>query len=319
MDYLGGELGKDGEGGSGTGLVARSKALPLFQVSAGIAGGQKYSSLLITIDGDLSGDIVNVAARLQSRANSISPEHNKILVTSHVFQRLKAEAPGLPHGGKEIDFISTGLMEFKGLSLKVFDLVFPDREPHRLACREALEELYDSLEKGLWKTKVFTDALHLASRLVTCREDLVFRPPSGEDYHIASAASVLDSLRKAGQLREADRFAGAAEAFRDAVADLRRMENPDDLAMHYLEAVLDGYRGICEAYLSKIDREVDEHIDTVLAGKERENFAALKRYHEAFTMVRNAARLQVKDRKALWQAAADGLAPGLHISFSVKK
>jgi class 3 adenylate cyclase len=318
MAYLGGRLeAPKGEGGAD--LAARSAALPVFQISAGIAGGQKYSSLLITRDGDLSGDIVNVAARLQSRANSISPERDKILVTSHVYQKLK-EAIAEPRlGGGKIDFVSTGVMEFKGVSLVAYELVFLDREPHRLACAAALEELYDSLGKGLWKTKVFTDALHLASRLVTSREDLIFRPSASIEDRPASADTVLEGIRRAEQLRSGERFSAATDALASVVADLRRMEDGDDLAMHYLEAVLEGYERIRESYLAKVDEQMYEHLDAILAGKERENFAALKRYHEAFSMVRDAARLKVEDRKAIWQGTADGLSPELHVSFSVKK
>ncbi len=47
--------------------------LPKFQISAGIAGGQKFTPLVITRNGDISGDIVNTAARLQAKANRVSP------------------------------------------------------------------------------------------------------------------------------------------------------------------------------------------------------------------------------------------------------
>ena len=51
--------------------------LPGFQLSAGIAGGQKYTPLIITKDGDISGDIVNTAARLQARAGKFPPTETR--------------------------------------------------------------------------------------------------------------------------------------------------------------------------------------------------------------------------------------------------
>ena len=57
--------GKDGAMERGAEGSEPPDALPSFQISAGVAGGAKYAQLVITRDGDLSGTIVNTAARLR--------------------------------------------------------------------------------------------------------------------------------------------------------------------------------------------------------------------------------------------------------------
>ena len=140
--------------------------LPEFMISAGIAGGQKYTPLIITKDGDLSGDIINTAARLQARAGKISPERNKILVTNHVYQRIQScDEKGDRGLISKVDFFNTGTIEFKGISLSVYDVVFLSTEAYRLSYRDLMEELYDALDKSMWKSKVFVDTLRVAARI----------------------------------------------------------------------------------------------------------------------------------------------------------
>ena len=142
--------------------------LPEFFISAGIAGGQSYTSLVITRDGDLSGDLVNTAARLQARANAIAPDRNKILLTSHVYQRLKGAGVSIQRvdGINKVDFFNTGAIEFKGVSLTVYDTVFLDTEGYRLGYREAMENLYVAIDKGMWKSRIFEAAAAVAEAII---------------------------------------------------------------------------------------------------------------------------------------------------------
>ena len=61
-----------------------TSGLPEFKISAGISGGNTNSSLIITEDGDLSGFLINNAARMQSRANTLAPKENKVIVTKNL-------------------------------------------------------------------------------------------------------------------------------------------------------------------------------------------------------------------------------------------
>ena len=61
-----------------------TSGLPEFKISAGISGGNTNSSLIITEDGDLSGFLINNAARMQARANTLAPKENKVIVTKNL-------------------------------------------------------------------------------------------------------------------------------------------------------------------------------------------------------------------------------------------
>jgi class 3 adenylate cyclase len=300
--------------------LGASVPLPVFQISAGIAGGQKYSSLLITRDGDISGDIVNAAARLQSMANKISPERNRILVTSHVVQKIKSKNGASPMDGLSLfDFFNAGTVEFKGVNLSVCDVVFLPSQSERLAYRECMEELYAAIEQGAWKGKVFDSALKLAARIATSRQLVLFRPaPPGRNRQ-ASTEGVLELIRAARGHFAAERYERAVECLSLIVDDLSLMEDCDDLAIEYLGQAALNYAELLERFAENLDLELETQLESIFPAADREKLRVLRANHEAYGKVRAAARLKVEGRKAIWQRAADEAAPGLSVRIKSKK
>lgn len=292
--------------------------LPDFKVSAGAAGGQKFTPLIITQDGDLSGDIVNSAARLQSRADRISPNGNRILITSHIYQHLKDS------GGKDpllskIDYFDTGTVEFKGTALQVYDTVFIESEGYRLAYREAMDALYDSLAKGAWKSKIFEDALWLVTRVLLSLPDLSYAEKSGSGEAMADKDRVsfrAKNAREAFAKEDYERAIGELKAVVSELASIRRM---DDLVLEYLEGIVSCYERILEDYLGKLDAEVLDHLDSIYPAKERENFLTLLKHHDMFGRVRDGARVKARNRKAIWFQVSDAMAPSLGITIKTGK
>ena len=274
--------------------------LPAFAISAGIAGGQKYTPLIITRDGDVSGDIVNTAARLQARAGKISPERDKILVAGPVYQKLKAEtAESLALCG--LDFISSGRIEFKGAALNVYDAVFLWTESYRLGYRQALETLYEDLGKGQWASKVFEDALGLVTRVATEHPSIKSGGAAACEH---SCQEFIERAKVALGLMNGDRYEQAVESLAELVADLGTVEGMDELVMEYLRAVLKSYRALVERFDGRLNQEMDEHLDAVFGQKERESYVALRRNHAMFDRLRSAARLSIKSRRSIWQREA---------------
>lgn len=282
-----------------TGGPEGAPILPDFQVSVGIAGGQMYSSLVITRDGDLSGDIVNAAARLQARANKISPDHTKILVTTHVYQHLKGAGPALQavQGINGIDFFNAGPVEFKGVALTVYDVVFLKSEPGRLAYRDAMEGLYEALDKDLWKSAVFEQALALASRLVDALE--------GEPQDAERRQALKALVKAAADAFSASRYEFACATLGRIVAGLREREGVDALALDYLGQVNVAYGLIVDAFAASVDAELEAHLDAALSPREIENYQLLRKHHGLYEELRDRARLKIRGRKALWFKEAD--------------
>jgi class 3 adenylate cyclase len=304
------------------GLRAKLDArMPEFRISAGIAGGQKYTPLVITRDGDLSGDIVNTAARLQARADKIAPDRNKILMTSHAYQKVKSRSD---RGGRrlleEVDFFNTGMVEFKGLSLAVYDIVFVEKESHRLAYRECMEELYQALEQGMWKSKIFDDAMKLAVRLATNQPSA--SSPSQEapaPPRDMGKGALLGRIKLAQELFRMENYEKAVESFGEIVFDLGLLPLRDDLALEYLGSIQKNYARLVRTFVKNLDREIDAHADAIFAPAELASFQTLRKHHAMYEQAMDVARSRVRARKAVWFRVADETAPALRVVIQSRK
>jgi len=305
----------EGNGGKG---AAFDILLPAFQVSAGLAGGQKYTPLIITRDGDLSGDIVNTAARLQTRATRLSPNRNRILVSSHVQQRLAGSDPKRHPRLQELRFLNTGSVNFKGLSLLVYDVVFLKTEAWRLEIQGELEELYASLDKSMWRGKVFEDALKLASRVAKSMP--VFTIPGGANYGSdLEATGFLALVRSTSQEFSGERFETAVASFNEIVSLLGLAEGCDEVALEYLRGIAEGYAGIVEAFTKSLDAEIEAKPDAVLAPGEKTSFETLRKHAALYDRMVDKARLAVRSRKSTWFHIADECAPAAGVKIESKK
>lgn len=295
-------------GKPGTGFT-----LPEFLISAGIAGGQTYTSLVITRDGDISGDLVNTAARLQARANNIAPERNKILLTSHVYQKLKGAGVSINkvYGINKIDFFNTGTIDFKGVSLTVYDTVFLESEACRLAYRDDMEALYDALDKGMWKSRIFDLAMGLASKLIV---NLPGDLRGGVDTR-----GLLVAVKAASDSFSAEHYEKAIATFASLLARLSALSGIDDLALEYLGAIQENYASIVDTFVRNLDRDVDEHLDTMYGQKELENYRLFKLHHGLYDDFIESSRLKVRGRKAIWYRVTDKVAPELGIRIQSRK
>jgi class 3 adenylate cyclase len=301
--------------------TAADDALPGFQLSAGVAGGAKYAQLVITRDGDLSGTIVNTAARLQARANRISPDRTKILLTSVTFQKIKMQ-PSSEHYEflKSVDFFDTGMVEFKGVNVPVFDTVFLDREASRLEYRDRMGTLYDSIGQGLWNARIFADALNLMARIVTSSSGGLVDERTGESIDAADSISIIQRIKKAQSLFDAERYEQAVAEFTELVDVFCRAAGRDPIATEYLSEVRDNYHVLLARFTECLDREIDEHLEAIfLSPSDRANFRTLEKHHAMFASVRDAARIKVSDRRGVWHRIVDDASGALGISIQAKK
>ncbi len=302
--------------------VSPADALPGFQISAGVAGGAKYAQLVITRDGDLSGSIVNTAARLQARANRISPDRTKILLTSVTFQKLKMPQPSNEHYEflRAVDFFDTGIVEFKGIDVPVFDTVFLDREASRLEYRDRMAALYDSIGQGLWTTRIFSDSLNLMARIATSTEGGLLDETTGLPIDAADPISIIQRIKKAQGLFDAERFEQAIAEFTELVEVFCRAAGRDPIATEYLSEVRVNYHGLVARFTECLDREIDEHLEAIfLSPNDRANFRTLEKHHAMFASVQDAARIKVEDRHGVWHRVADEAATTLGIKIKAKK
>jgi class 3 adenylate cyclase len=306
---------KEGGAKDGGAKGEEANALPSFEISAGVAGGAKYSQLVITRDGDLSGTIVNTAARLQARANKISPSRTKILLTSVTFQKLKT-LPSSAHFEfqRAVDFFDTGMVEFKGVNVPVFDTVFLAQEANRLEYRDRMGALYESIGQGLWSSRIFADALNLMARIVTSSSGGLVDEATGQTIDAADPISIMQRIKKAQASFAADRFEDAVSEFSDLVDAFARAKGKDAIVVEYLDDIRDNYRKILDSFTGKLDLEIDGNLAAIFINQsDRTNYRTLEKHHEMYESVRSAARIKVADRRALWNKIIEGACLSVNI------
>jgi hypothetical protein len=276
---------------------------------------------VVTRDGDLSGTIVNTAARLQARANRISPDRTKILLTSVTFQKLKMLPPSAHFEFlKSVDFFDTGIVEFKGVNVSVFDAVFLATEANRLEYRERMSALYESIGQSLWSSRIFADALNLMARIVSSSPGGLLDEATGQPMDAADAISVMQRIKKAQGYFAAERFELAVREYSELVDVFGRAAGRDTIATEYLAGIRDNYRKIVDCFTSRLDRELDEHLEAVfLNPNDRSNFRTLEKHHATFGSVCEAARFKVPDRRSHWTKSIEECADKLGVSIQSKK
>jgi class 3 adenylate cyclase len=298
-----------------------AKVLPSFQISAGVSGGAKYSQLVITRDGDLSGTIVNTAARLQARANRISPDRTKILLTSVTFQKLKMLPPSSHFEFlKAVDFFDTGIVEFKGVNVSVFDTVFVAKEANRLEYRDRMSALYDSISQGHWASQIFANALNLMARIATSSQGALVDEATGQMIDASDSISIIQRIKKAQSYFVAERYEQAVKEFSELVDAFCRASGRDAIATEYLADIRDNYRKIVDDFTGRLDQVLEEKLEAVFQNPgDRGNFRTLEKHHDTFKNVREAARLKVPDRKSLWAKSIELSAGKLGVRIQSKK
>ena len=133
-----------------------------INVSAGVAGGLNYGSLVVTADGDVSGSIVNTAARLQGFANVLSPRRSKVMATAHVYAAFLRENRTTPSDEiPSFSFFGCGKVSFKGVRLSVFEVLYSEQDMNKAKYERAYRSLLRTMEKGPWKERLIPDTLRL--------------------------------------------------------------------------------------------------------------------------------------------------------------
>ncbi len=144
----------------------KSVAMQDFRVSAGIAGGQHYNSLIVTQDGDVSGSVVNTAARLQAFAGAVAPDRSKVMMTSHVHVGYEKEVAYSDEASDGLVFFDCGRVSFKGVGVGVFELLFAEREIKKVRYQQEYTNVAETAERGQWSDRLIPDLTRLVAKVL---------------------------------------------------------------------------------------------------------------------------------------------------------
>jgi len=253
----------------GVGAMARAAALPDIHISAGIAGGKKFTPFIITRDGDLSGGVVNTAARLQSRANELSGERSRIVVSRAVHTAFQAEnKDGLPEffDKRPLHFFDSGYIRFKGIEVAVCEVLYDGGDLYKAQIEKDMAELYKSIESGAWKEGLFGALLTLLIRIYKNMGAFSVQVVSnGLPTTLVNDSIIHIAQEILGTFKVKQDYPAAVRGLAQLVDYSREIPGFDKLTLEYAERVVERYRTVADEFELRIAGRLKEKAATLPA------------------------------------------------------
>lgn len=304
-----------------------TSGLPEFKISAGIAGGNSNTPLIVTEDGDLSGYLLNNAARMQTRANMLAPTENKIILTKNLQYNFLKENSGSVKSelflSNIISFYDNGNISFKGTEIPIVEAIFDEKEKYKEAFYTEMEELVKSVKGNLWKQRLFTAILELISKV--CKSMPPFQIDKQVNEYISSYTNqtICDLCEKAeAAYTVKDNYKEALEGFAIIVELLKTIPNFDKMTLEYAESICRGYQKVLPTYNDLIRKEIEANLKDIFPINHIPVFQNVKKatmtYNKLMTYAEQSKALQ--RRKSIWYALLEKELSNLVISmYSGKK
>ena len=296
-----------------------SISLPDFEISAGIAGGNTETPLVISETGNLSGFLINMAARLQSRANKLSPHRTRIMVANTVqtnFLKENAHGQSRLYACNQLTFLHTGPIRFKGVRISLYDMIFQDDMRYKKDFEEQIEKLLSAQKLGHWQQLVFFEILALIEAAVKATP----LPPMNVHFTKETIISGCHSARNHYAFEE-DYWSAVTE-LGSVINLLKAYEGFDPLIVDYAEEVYSRYGALLDDYAADLEDEISRNLETVFP---QENLRALwlssRRNAEAYKKLLSMARKskQLPAKKNLWYSRIGQNIENLREDASQKK
>ena len=257
-----------------------------------------YTPLIITEDGDLSGDVINTAARLQMRANAVSPSSTRITVTKHVVFRYRKESP------QDLDFFNSGMITFKGTALAVYEVIFKKEDRYILQYQEEMQDLYSALEKNLWRNQVFPALITLLIKV--CRNVPKFKLKrstvgnksieirNGDIIKLAEKTLLLYSTQ--------DNYVKAVLYLRRIVDYLGKVQNFDSLVLEYALKITEKYERIIREFKNEIEKRLDDRYASIFPPETARLYRSVKKQALIYEKLKDHAMQDggVLKKKSIW-------------------
>jgi class 3 adenylate cyclase len=297
--------------------------LPDMTISAGVSGGQKYTPIIITKDGDLSGHLINTAARLQARANKLAPSKTKLLLSSHVYTSLMREekiSGAYIFEREKTFFWNAGPVSFKGTTIPVYELIFNQEDEYKKQLKQPMEDLFQSIKKGRWEQPVFVDLVNLISRALKFQKNFsVEDPETGDRLVSRDLIGLLDHALVEYVSRY--NYKIAVEVLKRIEIMLRRSGEFDSFLLEYLSLIVGKYQQALDMFMKEINEILDSRIDFLLPVNLRNNYRNAERNLEIYNRLRNSAmdNPELGNKKMLWFRTVEKHREDFSIEIITKK
>lgn len=270
--------------------------LPDMAVSAGITGGRAYNPLVITQDGDISGDLVNAAARLQDFANILDPEKSKILVSNNVAHQLQKYARKDKDSSlKDIEYFNLGPFQFKGMDMTVSEVLFKDSQKNKLIYQKSLTQLYSAISAGKWRDSIFSDVISSISKAVGSL------PPGKLDE--SKRDSIQNKCNNAVTLyKSGNNYKKSINILEELFGRIKLINSLDPIIIMRTEQVLEKYNLILCRFESHLEDNFQQVLNRFLDINQRDLFLKSKKSKEVHDKLKSKVmdEMQKENKKYSW-------------------
>ena len=282
--------------------------LPVFKISAGITGGNTTSPLIVTEVGDLSGFLLNAGARLQTRANELSPKDSRIMVSKQVYMNYAKENAGNDKWTifkkNAVYFLDTGMIEFKGVLLPTCEAVFKPEERYKEQFSGELVTLYSSIKENLWEQKVYLDLIDLLSKASSHMPPFLVTPkyPINSMQTINNASfQQLCRIAFKTYMQDED-YTAAVALLHDFIEIMELVPQFDRLLVDYTKGVAEKYDILLSSFEKTIDQEIDDKASQIFPDNLLKTYNAAKNAMVIYDKLRQMGRKspELTKKKALW-------------------
>jgi hypothetical protein len=263
-----------------TGRTGEAEILPILKISAGITGGNTSIPLIITESGNLSGFLLNTAARLQTRANALSPRESRVMITKQVALSYARENSIVKSNLAKNDVVycfDTGMIEFKGVQLPTCEVVFKNEERHKEEFSEEMNKLFASTRDGLWEQRVYMDLMELLGKTAAAMPPFAVNlkfPING--MGTANNKTISDLCEKGVEAYAGEEYPLAVLILKRFTLLLDQIPGYDRLILEYVKGITDKYDALLKMYEKASNREVEENAQNIFTGNNLKTYYAAK-------------------------------------------
>ena len=287
--------------------AGNAEALPIFKITAGITGGNTQSPLIITEKGNLSGFLLNSGARLQTRANELSPKESRIMIAKQVmmnYEKENATNKCILMQNESVYFFDTGHIEFKGVMIPTCEAVFDKNERYKEKFSEEMTKLFTSIRDNLWEQKIFQDLLELLMKVVHFMPKFSVTPSQPiNGMQTVTNDSYVQLCRSAYKAYCVDEdYSSAVDFLRHLSETSLLIPSFDRLVYDYIKGVTTKYEILLAEFEKHIDKEVEEKAAQIFHGDYYKTWLAAKNGSQVYEKLKAIGR-KSKDltkKKNLW-------------------
>lgn len=287
--------------------TGNADALPAFKISAGITGGNTQSPLIITERGNLAGFLLNSGARLQTRANELSPKESRLMIAKQVmmnYEKENAAAKCTLSRNDCIYFFDTGHIEFKGVMIPTCEVIFDKKERYKENFSEDMTKLFASIRDNLWEQRILQDLLELLIKVAQSMPKFAVTP----NYPVNGMQTIVNEsyvqicrLTYKAYCVDEDYYA-AIELLGNLIDISGQIPLFDRLILDYLQGVTEKYKLLLNAFEKHIDKEVDEKAAHIFQGDHYKAWVIAKKNSQTYEKMRTIGRKskEITKKKNLW-------------------